>query len=100
MILKGGRVLQFGTVNSFTQADIRVRGKKIESVADSIVPEENEEVIDVTGKYVTPGLIDAHSHICISEEGGGSEGDDCCDYSGTATPELEVLDGLYPFDRA
>ena len=100
MILKGGRVLQFGTVNSFTQADIRVRGKKIESVADSIVPEEHEEVIDVTGKYVTPGLIDAHSHICISEEGGGSEGDDCCDYSGTATPELEVLDGLYPFDRA
>ncbi len=54
----------------------------------------------MSGRYITPGLIDSHSHICISEEGGGDEGDDCCVYSGTATPELEVLDGLYPFDRA
>ena len=49
---------------------------------------------------MTPGLIDAHSHICISEEGMGDVGDDCCDYSDALTPELEVLDGLYPFDRA
>ena len=27
-------------------------------------------------------------------------GDDCCDYSDAITPQLEVLDGLYPFDRA
>ena len=26
--------------------------------------------------------------------------DDCCDYSDAITPQLEVLDGLYPFDRA
>ena len=61
---------------------------------------EGEEVFDASGKYVTPGMIDAHSHICISEEGMGSIGDDCCDYSGALTPELEVLDGIYPFDRA
>lgn len=100
MILKGGQVLRFGSINGFQQADIMVQDGKITQIASTIVPENGEEVIDVTGKYVTPGLIDAHSHICISEEGGGDVGDDCCDYSGTATPELEVLDGLYPFDRA
>ena len=41
---------------------------------------------------MTTRLIDAHSHICISEEGMGSIGDDCCDYSGALTPELEVLE--------
>ena len=45
-------------------------------------------------------MIDAHSHICISEEGMGGIGGDCCDYSGALTPELEVLDGIYPLDRA
>ena len=30
----------------------------------------------------------------------GEVGDDCCDYSDAITPQLEVLDGLYPFDRA
>ena len=69
-------------------------------MADTLAPLPGEEVVDASDCHITPGLIDAHSHICISEEGGGSEGDDCCDYSGTSTPELEVLDGLYPFDRA
>ena len=40
-----------------------------------ISPKENEEVIDAAGKYITPGFIDAHSHICISEEGMGEVGD-------------------------
>ena len=35
-----------------------------------------------------------------AEEGMGEVGDDCCDYSDAITPQLEVLDGLYPFDRA
>ena len=57
-------------------------------------------VLDASGSYITPGLIDAHSHLLISEEGMGSIGDDCCDYSDALTPHLEVLDGMYPFDRA
>lgn len=100
MILKGGKVLQFGDINGFTETDIQVCNGKIQKIGSGLASEKEEEVIDVSGKYVTPGLIDAHSHICISEEGAGNVGDDCCDYSGTATPALEVIDGLYPFDRA
>ena len=80
--------------------DIRIENTKITEVDFNISPKENEEVIDAAGKYITPGFIDAHSHICISEEGMGEVGDDCCDYSDAITPQLEVLDGLYPFDRA
>ncbi|MFR4335302.1 MAG: hypothetical protein ACLT3D_04805 [Lawsonibacter sp.] len=84
----------------FVLRDIRVENGKIKEIAPELQAAEGEEVFDASGKYVTPGMIDAHSHICISEEGMGSIGDDCCDYSGALTPELEVLDGIYPFDRA
>lgn len=99
MLLKNGNALIFSR-NGFVPQDIRIEGAKITAMADTLAPLPGEEVVDASDCHITPGLIDAHSHICISEEGGGSEGDDCCDYSGTSTPELEVLDGLYPFDRA
>lgn len=99
MLLKHGKALLFER-NGFVAQDIRVENGKITEIAETLQLLPEEEFVDATGCYITPGLIDAHSHICISEEGGGEAGDDCCDYSGTATPELEVLDGLYPFDRA
>lgn len=49
---------------------------------------------------MTPGLIDAHSHICISEEGMGAVGDDCNDYSEAVMPYLETIDAINPFDLA
>lgn len=99
MIIKNG-FLFTTRANDFEKLDIRIEGEKIAEVGCGLSPREGEEVMDAEGKYITPGLIDAHSHICISEEGMGEVGDDCCDYSGAITPELEVLDGLYPFDRA
>lgn len=96
MIIKNGNVLLFEE-GGFVVRDIEIENGKIKRIAPEI---EGAECYDVAGKYITPGLIDAHSHICISEEGMGAIGDDCNDYSGALTPELEVLDGLYPFDKA
>ena len=98
MLIKNGYLFTTCT-NDFEKLDIRIENTKITEVDFNISPKENE-VIDAAGKYITPGFIDAHSHICISEEGMGEVGDDCCDYSDAITPQLEVLDGLYPFDRA
>lgn len=99
MLIKGGLVLDFDK-GCFTTEDIRVCGSKITEMAPSLAPQAGEDVLDASGSYITPGLIDAHSHLLISEEGMGSIGDDCCDYSDALTPHLEVLDGMYPFDRA
>lgn len=99
MLIQNGNVLLFEE-NSFVTRDIRVEGSVITEIAPKLEAKPGEECIDATGRYITPGMIDAHSHVCISEEGMGSVGDDCCDYSGPLTPELEVLDGIYPFDRA
>lgn len=99
MLLKNGKALLFDR-GGFVMQDIRITAGKIAELAENLTPFPEEPVFDASNYFITPGLIDAHSHICISEEGGGTVGDDCCDYSGTATPALEVLDALYPFDRA
>lgn len=99
MIIKNGNVLLFEE-GGFVARDIRVENGMIALIASQIQPEDGEKCFDAARKFVTPGLIDAHSHICISEEGMGDIGDDCNDYSAALTPELEVLDGIYPFDKA
>lgn len=99
MLIKNGKVFLVEK-GGFVNSDIRVEGSKIKEISEQLLPQEGEDCLDADGGYITPGLIDAHSHICISEEGMGAVGDDCCDYSGALTPELEVLDGIYPFDKA
>lgn len=59
---------------------------------------EAEEVIDVNGKIVMPGLIDAHCHVGMFEDSLGFEGDDGNEDSDPVTPHLRAIDGINPFD--
>lgn len=60
---------------------------------------EADEVIDVNGKIVMPGLIDAHCHVGMFEDSLGFEGDDGNEDSDPVTPHLRAIDGINPFDR-
>lgn len=99
MLIKNGKVLLFEE-NGFVKRDLRVKDGKIQEIGEGLSPEQGEELLDAEGKYVTPGLIDAHSHICVSEEGMGAIGDDCNDYSDALMPYLDTLDAINPFDLA
>ena len=46
-----------------SQHDLRIQGGKILTIAKKLLPLENEEVIDATGKYLLPGLIDDQVHF-------------------------------------
>ncbi len=50
---------------------ILVRGGKIAAIGPDLVPDEGMAVIDATGRYVMPGIIDTHSHIMMSNGLGG-----------------------------
>lgn len=50
--------------------DVLIAGGKIEKIGDDLCGCEGCQVIDGTGKIVTPGIIDRHIHIT----GGGGEG--------------------------
>lgn len=63
-------------------------------------PVHSGETFDAEGGFIFPGMIDAHSHIGISEEGVRWEGEDCNETTGPVTPDMRVVDGFYPFDIA
>ncbi|HEX8190533.1 MAG TPA: amidohydrolase [Pyrinomonadaceae bacterium] len=48
-----------GTLNA---TDVLLRGGKISAVGQNLKAPEGARVIDATGKFVLPGIIDAHSH--------------------------------------
>ena len=76
---------------------------KITAVGDmNFLPEipSDANVTDAKGAIVTPGMIDAHSHIGIWEDGIDFEGDDGNEDTDPITPQVRALDGINPLDRA
>jgi imidazolonepropionase-like amidohydrolase len=69
-------------------ADVLIKNGKIVQVGKNIT-DASAKMIDGTGKHVTPGVIDEHSHIAASSinEGGQS-----------VTSEVRIADNLNPDD--
>src|SRR5712692_2835785 len=62
LVLKGGRVVDPSAGLDGTQ-DVAMQDGKIARIAPDIAAAEAMRAIDVTGKIVTPGLIDLHAHV-------------------------------------
>lgn len=71
-------------------SDIIIRNGKIDEVGKNLNTPRGYQVIDATGKHVTAGIIDEHSHIAISK--GVNEGSDAI------TAEVRIGDVLNPED--
>ena len=77
------------------KADILVENGKIAAICENL---SAETVIDAAGKVVTPGFVDAHSHI-----GGIADltplGEDLNEITNPLTPELDAYYGINPKDK-
>lgn len=82
---------------------IRTKGKYIEDVGEmsQLRPKSyKEEILDVGGAWILPGIIESHCHIGISEEKIGIIGDDCNEGTTPVTSTLRALDAVNPMDAA
>ena len=90
----GGRVLT-GTGVEFENGVVLVEGGRIKAVgpAASVPIPPGARVVDASGRVVTPGLVDSHSHLGLGSSGGVTEDNEM---SSPVTPELRVIDSIHP----
>ena len=76
---------------------VLIEDGKIAAVGTDIAVPAEAEIIDAGGAIVSPGLIDAHTHMGIEEEI-HPEGEDTNEMTEPITAELRAIDGINPFD--
>ncbi len=64
VLIKNGTVLTV-TKGTLTETDVLVKDGKIAQIGKNIAAPQGVKVIDASGLFVMPGIIDAHSHIAI-----------------------------------
>lgn len=98
-ILKNANVLTMAAGRELERGDIAIDNGVIVSVEASIKPGNDDCVIDLAGMTATPGLIDAHCHLGMWEDGIGFEGADGNECTDPVTPHLRAIDAVNPLDR-
>lgn len=91
---KGDVLIKNGTVITITngtleETDVLVRDGKIDKIGKNIKTPNGVEEVDATGKFVMPGIIDAHSHIAGTSINEGTS---------QVTSEVSMEDVVDPFD--
>ena len=80
-LIKNGHV--FDPKNNIDEVlDVAVADGKILKVAPNIKAENTKTVVDATGLYVTPGLIDPHTHVFV-----GTKADKFADGNNSLSPD-------------
>ena len=86
VLVKNARIWTSGPQGIIENGDLLVKNGKIEKVGKDLKAPGNALIIYASGKHVTPGIIDDHSHICTS--GNVNE------WTEAITPEVRIEDVL------
>jgi imidazolonepropionase-like amidohydrolase len=88
-LIKSGTILTV-TKGTIENGDVLIRDGKIAEVGKGLKAPEGAKVIDATGLFVMPGIIDCHSHIAVA--GSVNEG------SVSVSSMVNIADVLNPED--
>lgn len=88
LLIRNGYVIPV-TGADLPQTDVLIQKGKITRIGKNIAAPAGVKVVDATGMYVMPGIIDAHSHIGI---------DAVNEATSPVTAEVRVGDALDPYD--
>ncbi len=68
LLIRGGLVVSGSKIR---KADVGIKGEKITSVEPRLPQKEAGRVIEASGKYIMPGVIDVHVHPVYEDDMGG-----------------------------
>jgi imidazolonepropionase-like amidohydrolase len=86
VLIRGATVWTQGPQGTLAAADVLVQDGRIAAVGPTLAAPAGAQVIEARGLHLTPGLVDAHSHIATAR--GVNEGSD------SVTAEVRVADAL------
>jgi imidazolonepropionase-like amidohydrolase len=81
-----------------TGASLLLRDGKVAAVGADVEAPADAVVVDGTGKWVTPGLIDTHSHLGVYAAPGGDGIDDGNEATAPNTAEVWAEHSVWPQD--
>ena len=94
LLIQGARVYTMAGQGILEDADVLIRQGKIEAVGHSLTAPDGIPVLEARGRYVLPGLVEAHSHIATQDERGG--GSDRHEQGQRVNTGLRILDSVNP----
>lgn len=96
-LIKDATVLD-GLGGELVGGDVLLIDGKVSEVADEIASPDGATVINANGKWVTPGIIDNHSHLGVYPSPSVSAHGDGNEISGAVTAEVWAEHGIWPQD--
>jgi len=87
-----------GTDREIAGGAVLLQEGKIVAVGTNIAAPDGATIIDGTGKFVTPGIIDIHSHVGVYPAPGSQASDDGNEATKPTTPEVRSENSVWPQD--
>ena len=91
VVIRGGTVLT-ATHGAIPNGSVYIHNGKIAAVGASVDAPAGATVIDATGKFVTPGIIDSHAHTALDN--------DVNEATSPVVPHMNMLDAFDYQDKA
>ena len=96
-LIRGATVLT-GTDKEIPNADVLMQDGKIVAVGQNLKAPDGATVVDGKGKFVTPGIIDIHSHLGVYPSPSNEATQDGNEMVKPTTPEVRSENSVWPQD--
>lgn len=89
-----------GSKTVIKKGTLLIHGRSIEAIGENLRLPKDTEVWNVKGRVVIPGMIDAHTHLGLRQDGVGAEQSDEDEIGDPVVPHIRALDAINPEDIA
>jgi imidazolonepropionase-like amidohydrolase len=86
------------TRGNIENGSVLIRNSTIQEIGANVRVPQGAEVWDLKGKVVIPGMIDAHTHLGLRQDGVGADQSDEDEVDNPVVPQIRAIDAINPED--
>ena len=93
-----GATLMTAARGNIENGTLLIQNSAIAEIGAHVRIPQDAEVWDLKGKVVIPGMIDAHTHLGLRQDGVGAEQSDEDEVENPIVPQIRAIDAINPED--